>query len=137
MLIKLQLVVKKNILLRRTVSRPAVFEFPWFPHWLCDLPFDPLLLFVRGDLASKGNLRGGTVNGIALENSQVRDTIDVAEVNVSGNVCVGSKEMINLSCLAADSRNGQCKTQTADCHYRWRSSCWSGFYTSSSPGVSK
>ena len=22
-------------------------------------------------------------------------------------------------------------------HYRWRSSCWSGFYTSSSPGVSK
>ena len=119
------------------VSRPAVFEFPWFPHWLCDLPFDPLLLFARGDLASKGDLRGGTVNGIALENSQVRDTIDVAEVNVSGNVCVGSKEMINLSCLAADSRNGQCKTQTADCHYRWRSSCWSGFYTSSSPGVSK
>ena len=73
--------------LERSVA-PQYFEFPSCPHWLCDLPFDPLLLFARGDLASKGDLRGDTVNGIALENSQVRDNIDVAEVNVSRNACV-------------------------------------------------
>lgn len=90
MLIKAITGRKKRIFyyVERSVAPQSDFEFPWFPHWLCDLPFDPLLLFPRGDLASKGDLRDGIVNGIALENSQVSDKIDVAEVNVSRNACM-------------------------------------------------